>query len=362
MFTVPQMILALAFCIHQAAQADPPPQGGALRIVAVEQKGKPPYKPEEGRVYRLAGAGLSEVRPGDVVVLKRPGFSKDLGLLRVNTVYGGDSATATLEVRGETFPLKGDLALPISPLGIPGFPEGNGSPLRQDIPLALDPLVMPEFPQQGAAPAMGAAPSVSPPSMPRSMEQLAETMEAEAVAEAEPAQDTADGVPTDSTGGGAGIGAGTGALAAAGGHAPDHAQRQGAGQGAGHGADAGAVRKPPPHPYLSDRGAPGAHPPAPAGASRTTEQHPIYFVKGSSAISPKGLEKIRAWTDTWGKRGLRYYLSVPQNELALEKLTVERLAGLQRELRRLGVQTIEFRSDEAPNRGPYDVVYLGIDR
>jgi hypothetical protein len=121
------------------------------------------------------------------------------------------------------------------------------------------------------------------------------------------------------------------------------------------------------------------------------EQNPIYFLRGSAEISPKGVAKLKEWTTAWGTggaapaargaggaapaargaggaapaawgaRGLAYFLSVPQNQLQMQKLTADRLAALQAELHRLGVPRVELRYDEKGSVGPFDVVYIGVE-
>jgi len=101
------MILSIAFILlSQTPQAQPPrPRADDLRIVAVDQTGVPPYSPE-GRIYRLAGGAASRISPGEILMIARPKEPRSLGLLRVTSVHP-DSIAASLEVKGETFPLKG---------------------------------------------------------------------------------------------------------------------------------------------------------------------------------------------------------------------------------------------------------------
>jgi hypothetical protein len=92
------------------------------------------------------------------------------------------------------------------------------------------------------------------------------------------------------------------------------------------------------------------------------EQNPVYFERGSAEISPKGVEKLREWAAAWGARGgLAHFLSVPQNQLRMQRLTADRLAALQAELARLGVAAVELRYDEGSSVGPFDVVYVGAE-
>jgi len=110
-----------------------------LHVSAVERPGLPPYETNE-KVYRLAGNGCATLRVGEILVLQRPGERRSLGRLQITSVLL-DHALARLLSAGETFPLKGDLAvraelaqsLPELPKAEPGTP---GSPVE-----ALRPLV-----------------------------------------------------------------------------------------------------------------------------------------------------------------------------------------------------------------------------
>ena len=281
--------------VQQQAENDratPPDQAAAeapdkvLVIVAVEQVGRPPYNPNEGRVYRLSGQ-LTGVKAGDVLSLKRPNSSAYLGLLRVISIDAPDEALARVDVRGATFPLKGDQAYPMSPLGLPEIDSGSPPFFPGDaIAPPLNPLLLPSLPTGGAG---GVVSIVLPPVEPRTMEEI----------------------------------------------------------------EAGR-----PNPLY-----PGATPPQQtAERPRLLEQNPIYFLRDSSAVSPKGIEKLIEWVATWGKKGPKYFLAVPQDQLHLEKKTVERLAALERELASLGVTDVEYRmAAPADDGGPFDVVYVGVE-
>jgi hypothetical protein len=274
------MILAFAFLLLQITQP-PPAQDDALRIIAVEQLGKPPYTPNEGRVYRVGGGGLAHVKPNDVLVLKRLGTAKDIGLLRVISVHAEESAVARLEVHGETYPLKGDLALSLAPVRLPEIKFDSPS-LKYGLPHPLNPPIIPSAPRIDLAEAKPA----SQPQQPRRMEEIVASLAVKQV--------------------------------------PKSAAKA-------------------------------------LGLPKLVEQNPIYFLKGSVAISPKGLEKIKEWIQVWGKKDIQYFLAVPPNQLHLEKTTATRLAALQRELLRLGIPNVEFRTAQANAAGPYDVIFVGIE-
>ncbi len=83
--------------------------GQPLQIVSVGRTGLPPYEGSQ-RVYRLEGNGCATLRVGEVVVLKREGELRNLGRLEITSVHL-DHAQAKLLQTGDTFPLKGDLAV-----------------------------------------------------------------------------------------------------------------------------------------------------------------------------------------------------------------------------------------------------------
>lgn len=98
-----------------------------LRIVGVERPGPPPYSGTE-RLYRLEGSGVGSLQPGGRLVLQRPTAAVKLGRLEVVRVKG-DHALARLVEPGDTFPLKGDLAVPGAPLAaLPELPEASPPP------------------------------------------------------------------------------------------------------------------------------------------------------------------------------------------------------------------------------------------
>lgn len=94
----------------------------AVRVVAVERLGWPPYE-DDRRIYRLQGEEASRLRPGEVLQLFRPGDPRNPGRLKVAFLEPG-RASAYLEAHGATYPLVGDLALsrrldPVPALPVP---------------------------------------------------------------------------------------------------------------------------------------------------------------------------------------------------------------------------------------------------
>lgn len=106
-------ILPILLCSLGLFAAEP------LRIVAVERQGLPPYEDDQ-RIYRLQGA--SRVSQGEILQLSRPGGWAQPGRLRV-LLSRPDGVLATLERRGSTYPLKGDVALHSELGGLPEVPS-----------------------------------------------------------------------------------------------------------------------------------------------------------------------------------------------------------------------------------------------
>jgi hypothetical protein len=80
----------------------------ALRVIAVERQGPPPYEAAD-RIYRVDGGQNRGLRVGDRLTVKRAGEAAALGYLRVTAVRG-DHAETRFESTASTCPMKGDLA------------------------------------------------------------------------------------------------------------------------------------------------------------------------------------------------------------------------------------------------------------
>jgi hypothetical protein len=131
--------------------APPPP----LAVAQVVREGLPPYEDADRR-YRLEGDGAAQLRPGQVLLLVRPGEPRVLGLLEVVSV-APDHALARLSRAGATFPMKGDLVVPREPLRtLPALPEER--------PLPAAGLHSPAVPVQPEPPEPAPPPPVSEPS------------------------------------------------------------------------------------------------------------------------------------------------------------------------------------------------------
>lgn len=104
--------------------------GAPLAVVQVVREGLPPYE-DADRHYRLEGDGVSGLRPGQVVVLVRPGLHLGVGRLEVLEAHP-EYALARLSQPGATFPMKGDLAVPREPLSpLPALPAASPLPREQ---------------------------------------------------------------------------------------------------------------------------------------------------------------------------------------------------------------------------------------
>ncbi|MCL1893887.1 MAG: hypothetical protein FWG02_06610 [Holophagaceae bacterium] len=326
------MFISLAFILLQATQTQATvPQGDELRIVAVEQSGKPPYQPE-GRIYRLAGSSLSKIKPGEILIIKRPKEERNIGSLRVLAVQK-DSATASLEVRGDTFPLKGDLAYPLASLDIPDISMGTAKPLKDSISFPLTPLTLPpinQFDSDNSSNSKNATtttnanspnnntPSGQSKNVPTSSRNVANPPVAE------PLTTTALQPPSSPR--------------------PLEEIIAEAKATSDNSANAdGITNNTPALPVIVD-------------------QRAFYFLAGSSELSPRGREKLQEWVNEWGKSNVSYFLAVPDKQIKLQKLLVERLAVLQRELGRLGIASVGFKTDTRNLTEPFDTIYVGIEK
>jgi len=80
-----------------------------LQVAGVLRAGMPPYDESE-RLYRLEGEGCPTLGVSEYLTLQRSGERRNLGRLQVTAIKEG-YALARLAVPGETYPLKGDLAV-----------------------------------------------------------------------------------------------------------------------------------------------------------------------------------------------------------------------------------------------------------
>lgn len=105
-----------------------------LQVVAVVRSGMPPFE-EGGRLYRLEGDGCLALKVNEQLTLKRSGEARPLGRLEVTAVKDG-YALAKLALSGETYPLKGDLAVRHEMIqSLPSLPVA-----RQELPIPTEAL------------------------------------------------------------------------------------------------------------------------------------------------------------------------------------------------------------------------------
>lgn len=109
-----RLLVALG-CVLALGASEP------LRIVAVERQGLPPYE-DDRRLYRLQGQ--ARVSAGELLELSRPGGKEHPGRLRVVRTTP-EGVLAMLDRRGDTFPLKGDVAMHWEMADLPGLPVGE---------------------------------------------------------------------------------------------------------------------------------------------------------------------------------------------------------------------------------------------
>jgi hypothetical protein len=321
------MILSALFLLPQIAQAAPhEPQRDELRIIAVEQTGKPPFEPE-GRVYRLTGKSVSRIKPGEILIIKRPKEPRDIGLLRVIAIQA-DTVTARLEVRGEAFPLKGDFALPLASLGIPGTVNDvreHRFPLRSNIPFPLTPPRLPRISNSSRDYGKDVIPLknipfplnlLGLPSMPRHRD-IQQPKTFLPPSKPKPLEEILANWPVTVN---------------------------------------SLIEIQPPD--KSDNNLTEIQSPS---KSEILERNPFYFLPDNAELSARGLEKLQQWTQDWDKKDVRWFLAVPQSHLKLEKLLLERLTALQNELNRLGIANIEFRVIYEYIDEPWDVIYVCVE-
>jgi hypothetical protein len=121
-----------------------------LQVVAVVRAGMPPFE-EDGRLYRLEGEGCQALRVSELLTLRRSGERRPLGRLEVTAVKDG-FALARLALAGETYPLKGDLAVRHEMIrALPSLPGA-----AKDLTIPPEALA-PRVPARGVPPALSRA-------------------------------------------------------------------------------------------------------------------------------------------------------------------------------------------------------------
>jgi len=359
------MILASAMLLSWSANCQPAPmRDSGFKVVAVDQTGKPPYTPE-GRVYRIAGGDVSNLKPGDVLTLHRPKEERSIGTLRIISVQLA-SATARLDARGEAFPLIGDIALPLAAIGTPGLSVPPTKSLKLGFHYPMQPVMLPQM----AAQAHVESKHILPPEITKPYQEIVAMTEkiqedmrrgvepekqAEDIATIEKFVGTTAEIPSDRM-----------ALPKITDKAPTELKRVPMPETTKP-IEEVIARGKKIEEEIEERAKRGDA----AEAASVVRQNAFYFQPGSSALSPIGRENLKNWTSEWGTKGATYYLKVPADQLKLEKLLLDRLQGLEKELLRLGVAHVEYRAaesvDELLDSGepkpaePFDSIYVGAE-
>jgi len=376
-----RMILAFALLSPPAGNCQSAPmRDGGFKVVAVDQTGRPPYTPE-GRVYRIAGGDVSNLKPGDVLTLHRPKEERSIGTLRIISVQLA-SATARLDARGEAFPLIGDIALPLAAIGTPGLSVSPTKSLKLGFHYPMQPVMLPQMSAQAPVESK----HILPPEITKPYQEIVAMTEkiqedmrrgvepekqAEDIAIIEKFAGTTAEMPSDRMALPQIVNQTPTALklvllpettkpieeiAAIGKKIEERAQK-------GDAVEAPAEIKP------ALEAKPSVAPKAVESVA-AVRQNAFYFQLGSSALSPVGRENLKNWTREWGTKGATYYLKVPANQLKLERLLLDRLQGLEKELSRLGVARVEYRAAEGIDEcfdsaakpiEPFDSIYVGAD-
>jgi len=87
--------------------------GPLFQIAAVERQGLPPYEDNE-RLYRLEGRDYRHLSIGSLLEVRRDDDDRSIGLLRVSAIRPGH-VLAMLAQPGDTYPMRGDWAVPQNP-------------------------------------------------------------------------------------------------------------------------------------------------------------------------------------------------------------------------------------------------------
>ncbi|MDR2562039.1 MAG: hypothetical protein LBC63_09750 [Holophagales bacterium] len=337
---------------------------GGFKVIGVDQTGKPPYTPE-GRVYRIAGGDVSWLKPGDVLTLHRPKEERSIGTLRIISVQLA-SATARLDAKGEAFPLIGDVALPLAAVGTPGVSVPPTKSLKLGFHYPMQPVMLPQMVAQAPVESK----HILPPEITKPYQEIVAMTEKikedmqrgvepekqrEDIAIIEKFAGTQTEMPSDKM-----------ALPKIANEPPTALKRVPMPETTKP-IEEVVARAKKIEEEIKERAQRGDT----AEVAAALRQNAFYFQPGSSALSPIGLENLKRWTSEWGTKGATYYLKVPSSQLKLEKLLLDRLQALEKELLRLGAISVEYRAaedfDEQLDFGepkpaePYDSIYVGAE-
>jgi len=358
-------VLLALFLPWSANCQSPAMREGGFKVIGVDQTGKPPYTPE-GRVYRIAGADVSWLKPGDVLTLHRPKEERSIGTLRIISVQLS-SATAKLDAKGESFPLIGDVALPLAAVGTPGVSVPPTKSLKLGFHYPMQPVMLPQM----AAQAPVESKHILPPEITKPYQEIVAMTEKikedmqrgvepekqrEDIAIIEKFAGTQTEMPSDKM-----------ALPKIANEPPTALKRVPMPETTKP-IEEVIARGKKIEEEIKERAQRGDT----AEVAAAVRQNAFYFQPGSSVLSPIGLENLKRWISEWGTKGATYYLKVPSSQLKLEKLLLDRLQGLEKELLRLGAVSVEYRpaedldeqldfDDEPKPAEPYDSIYVGAE-
>lgn len=281
-----------------------------MRIASVIRMGLPPYDENSEKLYRLEGAGCGELRKGDELPLSRPNATHlRLGKLKIILVRQ-DHALARLLSPGDTYPMKGDLALrpgELKPLPEPAKPEATSIlSLAELAPKKLTPSLA--APQVAQTPKAVQSPNPLQSPWPSNGEGRSTTkIDVAPVPLPLPVSSSAV-MPVTSS-----------ALVAA---------------------------------------QPLAEPSA--VIRREVNRGAILFRKGSAHLTPGAVKKLALWYGEWGREGT-WVLLRPANDLP-SQINTMRFESIRDELVKLGVEQVELRDIPAQAAAKYDSVYIVLER
>lgn len=85
---------------------------------------------------------------------------------------------------------------------------------------------------------------------------------------------------------------------------------------------------------------------------------PVFFLRGDSALSPGGEQKLESWVQAHGKDG-HWFLLWPADPRQREDVVQARCQALKTALEKLGVSAVEIRKGAFDSHEKYDFVRVG---
>ena len=84
----------------------------------------------------------------------------------------------------------------------------------------------------------------------------------------------------------------------------------------------------------------------------------FFFLRGDSALSPSGQQRLKAWVQAHGKDG-HWFLQMPSDPRQTEELVQARCKALKVQLEQLGVGSLELRKGPLEVHEKYDFITVG---